>query len=305
MLHYIPKKEHAVHYIYRAMTRIAATYKVPLVPFGKSHRGHTLLALKLGEGERISLLVGAFHAMEYMTSFLLLEFSENLLLAKQNGTGYLGKSAEQIAALFKNKTVYIIPLLNPDGVEIERGECRLTKKERDALVKMNGSEDFTLWQANARGVDLNHNFDAGFDIAKKMEKEYGVLSPCRTRYGGDAPESESESYALADLTRSLKERLSLVLALHTQGEEIYFDYMGRAPDGSASIAAALSSLSGYRIASPRGIASYGGYKDFVIDKLGIPAFTLECGKGENPLPDELFPEIYKKTADALLFSAAF
>ena len=30
--------------------------------------------------------------------------------------------------------------------------------------------------------------------------------------------------------------------------------------------------------------------DFVVGELGRPAFTLECGKGENPLPlSDYFP----------------
>ena len=31
------------------------------------------------------------------------------------------------------------------------------------------SDDFSHWQANARGVDLNHNYDSGFYEYKKIE----------------------------------------------------------------------------------------------------------------------------------------
>lgn len=71
------------------------------------------------------------------------------------------------------------------------------------------------------------------------------------------------------------------------------------------LAECFSRVSGYSVSKPSGIASYGGYKDWVISKLGIPAFTIECGKGENPLPPCDFDKIYKKVLPILLTAAAF
>ena len=53
------------------------------------------------------------------------------------------------------------------------------------------------------------------------------------------------------------------------------------------------------MASPTGMASHGGFKDWFIESFGRPGFTIEIGRGENPLPISDFDEIYKKLAPAL------
>ena len=66
------------------------------------------------------------------------------------------------------------------------------------------------------------------------------------------------------------------------------------------IAKAFETVSDYRIDFTEGIASYGGYKDWFVDKFCRPGFTVEVGEGENPLPDENLPIIYKETLPILL-----
>ena len=120
----------------------------------------------------------------------------------------------------------------------------------------------------------------------------GIKGGAPTRYSGDAPESEPETAALAAFVRSAKPRL--VMSLHTQGEEIYYCGGGRELPGVRAAALRLSSLSGYRIALPSGPAAYGGLCDYTTASLGIPSFTVECGRGENPLPPSDFPLIYAR-----------
>ena len=265
--------------------------------FGSSVRGKPLEYIKIGKGKKASLFVGAHHAMEYITSFLLLEFAEVFLGAAESGEK-IGVFAPK--EIFEKRSVYIVPMLNPDGIDIEQGVVKPTQD----LIDMNkGSTDFSRWQANARGVDLNHNYDAGFWSARELEGEYGVCGPGPTRFSGPYPESEPESAALCRLTRLLGERLCTVIALHTQGEEIYWDYGGEGTRDSLPLAKRFADLSGYKVSSPCGIASFGGFKDYTLSKLGITSFTIECGMGENPLPHSDFYSIYKKI-EMLLFCAA-
>jgi g-D-glutamyl-meso-diaminopimelate peptidase len=58
------------------------------------------------------------------------------------------------------------------------------------------------------------------------------------------------------------------------------------------MAKALARLCSYRLASPEGLAAFGGLTDWGIRSLGLPCFTIECGKGENPLPLEQYFCIY-------------
>ena len=72
------------------------------------------------------------------------------------------------------------------------------------------------WQANANGVDLNHNYDALWEVGKAAEVENGIFGPGPTRYSGETFESESESRAVANFSRSMN--FDLVIALHSRRE---------------------------------------------------------------------------------------
>jgi g-D-glutamyl-meso-diaminopimelate peptidase len=77
-------------------------------------------------------------------------------------------------------------MLNPDGVDLQIKGIEAGGILSERLLKMNGREDFSHWQANARGVDLNHNYDAGFHEYKKLEKENDICAGA-TRYSGEYP----------------------------------------------------------------------------------------------------------------------
>ena len=255
---------------------------------GKSLLGVPIPCLKLGRGKRCSLFVGAHHGSEHITANVLMKFASEL--------------AEKVPA---ERTAFIIPMLNPDGCAIATGDVGADHPLFPFLTKVNGGGDFSHWQANARGVDLNRNYDAGFDKCKAAERALGIFSPSPTRYGGEHPESEPETAALCALTRILAPRLNVAVALHTQGEEIYYDYEKRAPDGARELAEKFAALSGYALSEPEDAASHGGFKDWVIDRFGVPAFTIECGRGENPLPPSDFEKIYEKVRSILHAAAKF
>lgn len=141
---------------------------------------------------------------------------------------------------------WIIPLVNPDGAVISQGTC-------------------PMWKANARGVDLNVNFDADWGTGAYNTTRRGA-SDCI----GDAPFSESESLALAAFTRKISPYVTF--SFHTKGGEIYWEYGGRGDERGARL---LAEATGYAVKRIRGSA--GGYKDWCIQKLGIPAYTIECG----------------------------
>ena len=150
-------------------------------------------------------------------------------------------------------------------------------------------------------MDLNHNYDAGFAAYKKIEAEAGIKGGAPTRFSGEYPESEPEIGMLANYLR-FDESVRMILTLHTQGEEIYYTSGGTCPEKSKSIARTLSQISGYTLSEPEGMASYGGLTDWAIGILGLPYFTVECGKGENPLPVSSLDSIYAKLRE-MLFTA--
>ena len=106
------------------------------------------------------------------------------------------------------------------------------------------------------------------------------------------------SYALACALRKICP--DIAIAYHTQGEEIYYDFCGKEPKISKEIGEKMANLTGYKLSKPEGMASYSGYKDWVISALGLPAFTVEAGIGKNPLPLCDFDDLYYKNRKMLL-----
>ena len=155
-----------------------------------------------------------------------------------------------------------------------------------------------MWQANARGVDLNHNYDYRFSEYKRIEEERDI-SAGPTLYSGEYPESEPETRCVANLVRTVAPRA--VVSLHAQGEEIYaFPHTKRVK----RIAGRLAGMCGYSLSVPDGTASYGGLSDY-SGSLGIPSFTFEVGKGKNPLPESLISEVFIRVRDAIALLPTF
>jgi g-D-glutamyl-meso-diaminopimelate peptidase len=268
---------------------------------GKSVLGKDLFYLRLGTGPNQVFYNGAHHALEWITSPLLMKFAEEFLKAYSED-GAIGGSYHP-RDIWEKSSIYILPMVNPDGVDLVLNGLQPDNPYYQELVQWNnGSTDFsTVWEANNRGVDLNHNYDAAWQLSKDAEAEYGVTGPGPTRYSGPFPESEPESKAVADFTRSRDFRL--VLAYHSQGEVIYWNFMDMAPPEAKTIGEELSRISGYRLDLSTGIASYAGYKDWFIQDYRKPGYTIEVGKGKNPVPISQFDTIYRDNLGMLLYAA--
>lgn len=283
--------------IRRAACELRETYPfVKVFPIGKSVLGRSIYAFGIGELYHGALYVGGVHGMEWLTTLLLFRFTEDLLRAIATGEPL---AEIDVNRTLENRSVVLIPCLNPDGVEISlNGPC--SAKHLAEFVRRVSGGDTSRWQANARGIDLNHNFDAGYPLAKQMEQQAGICSPAPTRYGGTAPHSEPENRALVDFCTTFQIRQAY--AFHSQGEEIYYRYGAHTPARSQLMAQVLASASGYRLVPPDPMASHAGFKDWFIDCLHRPAFTIEIGRGRNPLPVEELEPIYARLLEMLLIS---
>lgn len=248
-------------------------------PIGNSVCGREIDGFLLGRGAHIVLFLGGTHAQEWITALLLYRFIEDTCAHIESG-----KSAGNIAIgkAMHGRSLLFVPCLNPDGVE-------------KALCGDN------TWQANARGVDLNHNFNAGWDKLQEKERKNGIFSPGPRQFGGEAPESEPETAAITALCRRVQP--AHAVSLHTQGEVIYWRYGHRTPERARLMAQLLANACGYALDEPTGLAVGGGFKDWFIEEFGNPAFTVECGKGKNPLPLADFSPIYGRIREALFLAA--
>lgn len=267
-----------------AVCELKQQKNLKIFSIGRSVLGRSIFAIGAGKLRCSTLYVGGVHGQEWLTVLLLLKFASNL------------SSRKELSAALETRGVIIIPCLNPDGTEIALNGAKGAKELADFVTEI-AKGDFSSWQANANGVDLNHNFDAGFDELKKMERESGIVAPAPRQYGGEQAFSEPETKALASLCRLFD--VQRAFAFHSQGEEIFYRYGDNTPAESRLMAELLAKASGYRLSNQEGLASHGGFKDWFIDKLHRPAFTIEIGKGKNPLPIGDFEDIYKKLEDML------
>ena len=254
--------------------------KVRYEIIGYSNCERKIESFSIGNSGKKILLSACYHGLEWITYLVLIKFLDEIL---ENNI-----KCENIMT--------IVPCVNPDGVEISLFGEKSAKKYEE-LVKQIGKTD--KWQSNARGVDINHNFDAGWKALRKLEIENNITGASNTRYGGKFPESEPETKSIVNLCE--RDKFDLAFAFHSQGEEIYWNYGKKTPKESEKIAKKIAEITEYKISSPVKLAIGGGFKDWFIEKFEKPGFTLELGKGQNPLPIEQFEEIFQKISPLLFY----
>lgn len=267
---------------------------------GKSWLGRELYYVKLGKGDNKIFYNAAHHSLEWITAVLMMKFIEDYCRAYAEKTDLRGYDVDK---LWNKTSIYIVPMVNPDGIDLVLNGLSKDNPYYDKLIEWNkGSTDFSkVWQANVRGVDLNHNYDASWKKSKEAEAQYDIVGPGPTRYSGTKPESEKESKAVADFTR--ENLFKMVLAYHSQGEVIYWNYNNLATERDRRIGERFEAVSGYKMSETTGITSYAGYKDWFIERYRKPGYTIEVGIGTNPLPIEQFNKIYKDNIGILLEAA--
>ncbi|CDO02096.1 Gamma-D-glutamyl-L-diamino acid endopeptidase 1 [Oceanobacillus picturae] len=257
---------------------------------GNSVMGKDLIELQIGNGAKQVHLNGSFHANEWITTPVIIRFLNEYALALTNHLPIRGVFA---LPLFTDTTFSIVPMVNPDGVNLVLNGAGAAEDREEEVLEINSQQaDFSNWKANIRGVDLNNQYPALWEV----EAERKPTSPEPRDFPGYAPLTEPEAIAMAELAR--QRDFVRVNALHTQGEEIYWGFEGFEPPESEQIVMEYARVSGYE--PIQYIDSYAGYKDWFIQEFQLPGFTIELGSGVNPLPIEQYEDIYQETLGIML-----
>lgn len=266
---------------------------------GTSVLGKNLYYIRIGNGPREVSYNGAHHALEWITTPVLMKFIENFSIAYSRGQSIRGYNLKEI---FNSSSIYIVPMVNPDGVDLVlEGLSRDNPYYNDLLEWNDTGRPFSrVWNANIRGVDLNRNYPASWEEAKAQEEALGVDGPGPTRYGGPSPLSEPETQVMAEFTRNHNFRL--VIAYHTQGRVIYWKYKDIRTPGDLQIALIFGRATGYTVSDTPYEASFAGYKDWFIEVFRRPGYTFELGLGVNPLPISQFDTIYRNNEEVMLLA---
>ena len=269
----------------------------------KTAGGRSICAVQLGLGDTKVLLTGGHHANEYITSMLCWELIEGYMEAVERGGSFGGKNA---AALFENAMLYVVPMVNPDGIDLVTGA--ITPDEPEYRAARAIAADYpelpfpSGWKANLRGVDLNLNHPAGWEQTRQIKASRGYGAPAPRDYPGERPLDQPETSALAAYTCCI--RPELVLAYHTQGSVIYHTYDGVCLPCADALARELAAASGYALEPVPPESANAGFKDWFLERFRRPGFTVEAGLGENPLPLSQLDEMYARNAPLLAAALA-
>ena len=264
--------------------------------------GRDVRTLVIGNGPRKVIYSAAHHANEWITALVLLKFAEELAEAIQGGGEIFGRPAAEIS---RSATIHIVPMVDPDGVDLVVGAIGPGDISFDLAQRL--SQDYPGipfpdgWKANLLGVDLNLQYPAGWLQAREIKFSQGFTRPGPRDYVGRAPLNQFESRALADYTESVDP--ALVLAYHSQGKEIYWQFQDYEVAGTRELGEEFARVSGYELAEVAYNSSFAGYKDWFIQNFRRPGYTVEVGSGTNPLPLEQFDEIYADNLGILVTAA--
>ncbi|MGL4521273.1 MAG: M14 family zinc carboxypeptidase [Bacilli bacterium] len=248
---------------------------------GRSLRQKPIFELTFGEGNKTIHLQAGIHANEWLTSVVLMDYFVRLI------------NESQKTEIGKQWSISIVPMCNPDGVDLVLGE--IPKNDPSYLfarsINTHG-EDFSWWKANVAGVDLNNQFPAKWDI-ERSRKPHKTAAP--RNWPGNTPLSEPESQALAKMCEN--GQWDVLISLHSQGREIYWGYEGHEHPRSEELIYEIEKVSNFRCI--QNIDSHAGFRDYFLKEKGGIGLTIEMGKGVNPLPLSLYEETYEDVATIL------
>lgn len=223
--------------------------------------GRSVYALQFGSGSRKLLITAGHHANETITSDAVWQWLFTFCNALLDGRTVCGAEARE---LYHNAMVYLVPLVNPDGADLAAGVCASGSPEYRAAADIAAQyPDIPFpsgWKANLRGVDLNLNYPARWEAARRIKKAQGVSTPAPRDFAGFSPLDQPETAALAAFTRCIHPEL--MLALHTQGSVIYPGPDETAPPGAHALAQAFSDASGYPVEPVPPESANAGFKDW-------------------------------------------
>ncbi len=222
---------------------------------GFSVEGRALPLIEVGTGERQVFFCAAHHARDYITSAYLMYTVNAYAKAAAEG-GKIGR--HKIGDLLTRCTMFVMPMVNPDGVALVQGGLKAVK-DKDRVEKMvMVRPTYSEWMANINGVDLGRQYPA------LWEKKYTVMnSPASELYNGVSPATEPEVQSVMHVCET--HRFSSALSFYAKGETVEFADSctdKKIPEGFR-LAKRLSAVTGYAI-------------NTVCDNPGVFAAGFEC-----------------------------
>ena len=235
---------------------------------GKSAEGRDIMGIRLGRGDTEIIMTGSTHACEYFTSDYL------MYVIDRYAVGYFEDERVGDVSyrdILDKVTFLIIPMVNPDGVNIALHGPDAAK-DPDKIKSMTLADGgYDEWKSNANGVDINRNFPYNWNPEYASEDK-----PASKYYPGPYPASEPETQAVMAFFE--KTDYALHIDFHIHGEVIFWKDNGefRRQDLLEPLIEELYKVTGYEDAGEIDVEEFGGFlENYACNTFHKPGFTLE------------------------------
>lgn len=122
---------------------------------GNSVLGKPIYAIRLGIGPRKVFYSGSIHANEWITTPVLMKFLEDYCISYVTRSNLYGYSVRN---LFNSTSIYIMPMVNPDGVDLVTGNMTVASPSYQKALHI-ASQFSSIpfpdgWKANLNGENF-------------------------------------------------------------------------------------------------------------------------------------------------------
>jgi|GEM_PF-3330883 len=246
---------------------------------GKTIEGRDIIVLRINtQNDKMAsstkpgiLFTAAMHGREHLGTEVAINLANWLVN---------NKNSQIIGPLLANRDIFIIPMVNPDGVEYDISDTAYKGWKKNTRKLLGGV-----------GVDLNHNFPVFWGTPQN-----GLADIASDEYKGTAPFSEPETTALRNfITQSPNIRLAI--SYHTYGEQIFYPWFASAspvPNEQDAttlklLASKAAALTGYAAMQGGAAApNTGDFSDWLISTRRIlPLEIVLSPNSKMPLKDAI------------------
>ena len=273
------------YYTYETMTALLHDIQdlrpdiVSLESLGRTYENREMWAVRVtGPGEPAgrpgALFVGAHHAREWISFEVPIAILETLVYGYEVDT--------RITWLVDNRDIWIVPMINPDGVAFMQETGTNWRKNRQPW------RGDPIWGApRPIGVDLNRNYGYMWGAPNIATTQ----NPFSDTYRGPEPFSERETRAIRDL--AARESFVTAISYHSYSELVLYPW-GHArippPDEEVFrlVGSTMADMTNYTLMQACDLyPASGDTTDYLYAEHGILAYTFELAKEFIPPPEEI------------------
>jgi len=295
---------------------------------GTTYEGRTIWAVKLSDNVEVDetsepgvLFLGAHHGNEKPSFETLIFFIQYLVETyyKENTDndldGYVNEdpidgidndqdgdvdedpSEDRVRDALNNTEIFVMPMVNPDGVEVDTRKNCAPNYGSFGLRK----------EITSYGVDLNRNYAYKWFLYRIFPRGYHYLYMINDEgfnYRGEQPFSENETLAVKNLVEA-HDNIKVSLSFHSYGEFILFPWTHTSKDTPdedlfISVGENITQINGFYLYTgnrdyiiPRYTGSLGTSENWLYGEKGILSYTVELCETRAPTDPEIIFEYCK------------